>query len=478
MPKVLQSRSDEKPFKHLPIKSPPPEGRTVKTSPLLETFYKPTLKNTLNLYRGECMPSLARRSYIMFSQLVSSIPEPRKGFAARRAFDISTDLTHASITTVSPWQAITTGTPLEDPSSCFWWRTTGRALAGLLEKAGYSVESQYRNLLFYRYYVIPELGPGPDSQGCPSHWHSFMTDDNSPVEMSWNWGARDEPIVIRFSIEPIGPYAGTLADPLNEFAAHGLVERFQSMLPGVDLEWFYHFSDRLLTRSLPLERLSGLNQLKERSNTFVAFDLEESSLVLKAYFIPAPKAAATGQTRIDIVSKAINSLPSAQLHSVSNSLSLLFDYLKSSAEHLQSEVEILGIDCVIPAESRLKIYFRSQSTSFDSVREVMTLGRKIGGYDSNRALEELEELWRLLLWPDESYSPKKELRRNAHRTAGILYYFEIRPGHPYPTPKVYIPVRHYAHSDEDIATNLQTFMKRRRCVSEITNYTQALKTAL
>lgn len=77
----------------------------------------------------------------------------------------------------------------------------------MLGMADYTTESQYRNLLFYLYYVVPELGVRPGDYKQPSQWKSFMTDDHTPVELSWSWSCGDKPSVVRFSIEPIGRYA-------------------------------------------------------------------------------------------------------------------------------------------------------------------------------------------------------------------------------------------------------------------------------
>lgn len=412
----------------------------------------------------------------MFKKLVCTVREHQSCLIPQANVNGSTDISSARVCVISPFQVITANTNLPNPNHRFWWRTTGHALAVLLDNAGYPLESQYRNLLFYIHYVIPELGPGPSPQGRSSHWNSWMTDDCTPVELSWSWGAKNEPVVVRFSIEPIGSYAGTSIDPLNSFATHRLVQRFLSILPDANLEWFHFFSERLLQRNAPSEKL--LRSFEERSNTFVAFDLEENGLILKAYFIPSLRAATSSQTRLAVVAEAIQSLPRMQFSSISNSFSLLFGFIEAAEQRLQLEVEILGIDCLAPAKSRLKIYFRSQSTSFNSVREIMTLGGNLSGPESDCALNELEQLWQLLLWEHGVYSPEKELGQNSHRTAGILYYFEIRPGQLQPTAKIYIPVRHYAQNDKDVAEKLLAFMSHRRSGFEIARYMQALKTAL
>lgn len=112
------------------------------------------------------------------------------------------DMSHSASQSTSPWQTVTVGVPLQDAKSRFWWRTTGHALAVLLEKAGYSVEAQYRDLLFYIYYVVPELRPGPNIHGRPQRWESFMTDgEQVPLSLQYfldqSWAPRslDEIII-------------------------------------------------------------------------------------------------------------------------------------------------------------------------------------------------------------------------------------------------------------------------------------------
>lgn len=108
----------------------------------------------------------------------------------------------------------------------------------------------------------------------------------------------------------------------------------------------------------------------------------------------------------------------------------------------------------------------------------MTLGGTVSGSDLHKGLEELEELWRLLLWSKGHYSCASELPIRSHRTAGILYYFEIRPGHEKPTPKVYIPVRHYRVSDIDTAKKLRKFMSKSKPKVDNDHYMRMLKFAL
>ena len=104
----------------------------------------------------------------------------------------------------------------------------------------------------------------------------------------------------------------------------------------------------------------------------------------------------------------------------------------------------------------------------------MTLGREIDDPDMEHGLAELQELWILVLGLDQHFSSSNELTPNSHRTAGILYYFELKPGQALPVPKVYIPVRHYGKNDQNIAEGLLKYLKKHRQSSAPENYVRAL----
>lgn len=111
----------------------------------------------------------------------------------------------------SAWSRV--DSEIADPRNAhhrFWWsKHTGHVLAVLLEKAGYSQELQYRDLKFFATVIVPHLGASLEpSVENHSQWHSFMTDDGTPVELSWDWGTSDGPPMIRYSIEPVGLHAG------------------------------------------------------------------------------------------------------------------------------------------------------------------------------------------------------------------------------------------------------------------------------
>lgn len=301
-----------------------------------------------------------------------------------------------------------------------------------------------------------------------------MTDDHTPVELSWSWGTGYEAPVVRFSFEPIGPLAGTDADPLNANAAFAFMKGLRKTLPYLDLRWFDHFSNNLLSfdnNTAPMSKEKG--PMGNKSRVFLAFDLLEACVIPKAYFFPEFKATGMGQETMDTIWKAIEYLPNdCELEFPS------FHTLHRFTKKSQLEIEMLAIDCVESATARLKIYIRNRSTSWDSVRYMVTFGGLVDNVNIRKSLEELDLLWTILFRLEDELPPNQELTHNDHRTAGILYNYELRPGSSTLIPKVYIPVRHYMQNDSKIVQRLQLYLRVRKLGSSAARYADALKQIL
>ncbi len=65
------------------------------------------------------------------------------------------------------WVFIDQNLPQVIPDFQFWWEKAGLPYAVLLQEAGYSTGSQLKQLLFFYYYVIPELGVASDANSMP-----------------------------------------------------------------------------------------------------------------------------------------------------------------------------------------------------------------------------------------------------------------------------------------------------------------------
>ncbi|MCJ1313550.1 hypothetical protein MMC25_007229 [Agyrium rufum] len=401
----------------------------------------------------------------MYSSFHNSVYMPK----SRQTFKSSMELQ------ITPFDVIDATLATQDEDADFWWRTTGYSLAVLLQKAGYGMNVQYTNLIFYFNYVATSMGRRPDYKGRTASWKSFMTDDATPIELSWSWGHKNADPVVRYSIEPISYFAGAASDPFNQHATMNLIDRMRHLLPDIDLAWYNHFSSSLLEFDHSSTKNSGQSVSKDHaSHTFVAFDLEDNAVRFKAYFLPTPTARGSTKTNFALITEAIRKLPTYTFPSYD----LLLSYMASSSQTFGAE--ILGLDCIAPQKSRLKLYLRSRSTSFASVRDTMTLGGRCDTDSIRQGLVELKKLWRLVLDLDEDFSEEEELShsRTNHRTGGILYYAEMKPGQAIPTIKVYIPVRHYSTDDACIANGVTTYLRSRDSSASQYNRTNDFLSAL
>ena len=329
----------------------------------------------------------------------------------------------------------------------YWWKSSGCALAILLGNADYSYAARIRILDFFHRCIVPRLGianePGVE------RWKSFMTDDHNPIELSWDWHTGDKPPTIRFSVEPVGEEAGTAKDPRNKLVAGEFTKAVLEDLPATDMRWFYHF-ESYFGLGMKDHSLVG-----HQSEIFWAFDLDEKDVTVKAYFFPEHRAHATQKTNIQVMTEAIEAAPSF----TSGDLSALYTFREFVREHakVSPEMDMLAIDLVEPSQSRLKIYFRIRETSFESVREIMTLGGRVTNSDMDTGLQSLRHLWDSLFdqqgVPDNWHLPVLK-----HRTAGMLYNVEFRLGSRAPKVKIYMPVRHYAQNDWQIMNAVSNFM--------------------
>ena len=355
----------------------------------------------------------------------------------------------------------------------YWWRTSGYALAVLLSHAGYSSHVQYQNLEFFAVMVAPHLGAAQKSPLDEKPWKSFMTDDGNPIELSWDWHTGTKSPTIRFSIEPVGLHAGTPIDPENRYAASEFRQALLRSRVGANFEWYDHFNEQFDCHGT----VDTSAQEGHLSQSFFAFDLANAGITSKAYFFPGFKARAKGQMNLTVISQAIATAPLCtpdKLKALSVFQEFATDFLKP-----MPEVDMLAIDLVDPRASRLKIYFRVRETSFSSVQYTMTLGNRIGTPELVEGLRNLKRLWDAVL-ERNSFPKDAPLPNTDHRTAGILYNVEFHLGSAVPKVKIYIPVRHYASSDEKVMHGLGEYLSHDNTQSRrhVPGYVHALGTVL
>ncbi|TEY30762.1 hypothetical protein BOTCAL_0845g00030 [Botryotinia calthae] len=340
-----------------------------------------------------------------------------------------------------------------------WWNATYEILWNLLASGNYNWRQQIAGMKFYHTYIIPNLGPFPVNVNQPPKFRSFMTDDFTPIEFSWNWGNSQGAVDrrVRFSIEAISDQASTATDPWNQKATIDLVDRLQFDIPDINLQWF----NRLLKDFTPSgdvlseDFISRLDPQQPRSTLFIAFELRDRMPVVKLYMMPFAKGMETSRPESAVI---LGSLDLFARELEWSSLQDLVQKLVLNDQQLGLNPFMIAFDCVSPKESRMKIYARCPDIRLTSVMEIMSIFQ-----DKSRianGLEELRKLWGLVFSCDED-SEAGYLPYKAHITSGILYYFEVRPGSSKVTTKVYLPVKHYAKDDLSAAKGLQTFFKER-----------------
>ncbi|KAJ5704044.1 aromatic prenyltransferase [Penicillium malachiteum] len=289
-------------------------------------------------------------------------------------------------------------------------------------------------------------------------WRSFMTDDHTPIEYSWKWKSGGRAPEIRYSIEPISIQGDSYrTDPMNQSPTVDLLHNLSHSIPSLDMTWFNDFQQSPLGPGTP----ASTHPEAGRSSVFLAFEMVHGRIGVKAYFLPVETPS---QTAAQQIFDAIRMAGCSNIEAVHS----LEEYLLEAKNQGHSiKPFMVGIDCIDPGQSRLKIYARAQETSYSFVRNAMTLGGRRKGLDG--VIGELNELWKstLGLAPDEPQ--ERPLPKSSHHTSGTLFYFDVAPKSPLPDVKTYIPVRHYAESDLTSALSLLNFIEKRN----ISDHTQA-----
>ncbi|KAH7266118.1 aromatic prenyltransferase [Fusarium solani] len=335
---------------------------------------------------------------------------------------------------------------LFNPHQRYWYQNAGYVLASLLNNAGYTQMSQINILHHFANLVTPYLGSA--FRIGLTRWRSFMTDDFTPVQLSWDFHTGTEKPTVCYSIEPIGLDAGTAVNLQNARAAEDFKKGLLEAFPETNATLFDHFRscfDQLWIGAGP----------GHQSTMFWGLTLEENTITNKAYFFPCAMARATHQPTLAVIRGAVESAPGYSQEKMA-SFKLFTDYVSQRPE-LRLEIEMFALDLTQEDESKLKVYFRDRRTNFEAVKEMMSLGGRLQGPSFEMGIRKLRRLWDALLGtqgvPENIALPYKN-----HRTAGILYHFEFGMDGQTPKVRVYIPVRHYAENDQQVLDALTGFI--------------------
>ena len=339
----------------------------------------------------------------------------------------------------------------------------------MLESGDYDSFTAQSHLDFFHCNIATHLGKRPIPQDKSRKWHSFMTDDYTPIELSWSWTSDSSLPIVRYSIEPIGKWAGTRLDPANLKTAERFIRSFKIHCPSADWTWY----DLLSREILHLGENNHRRSCGDLSQIFFAFDLTKNDRILKMYLLPAARARHERLSNYSIVLRGISCLQlDEEMHC---GLDIFAQYITSFRQRDSPNVELMGFDCVHPSMSRLKLYIRSPRTSFEDVIDALTLGGRLQEQGLEKVLPSLEFLWAVVLGLDFPVARTQPLPPSDHRTAGILYYYEFRPHSKSVKPKLYIPVRHYAKNDFVSASGFSRYLESQGMTLQGVDYLNAVR---
>ncbi|KAF9893888.1 hypothetical protein FE257_010058 [Aspergillus nanangensis] len=371
--------------------------------------------------------------------------------------------------------------PSRGPAHQHWWNLTGPQLASMLEEAAYAVERQLEILLFYYHWIVPYLRHMPSSDNT-HNWQSLLPVTVVPLEYSWKWDTASEKPEVRLTIEAFSDLSGTRADPLNQAAVMELLHRTKAILPDLDQTWINHFCATLFdedkNKYVQEESQSGM---RLQSTMLVAFEFGRSTTTTKTYLSPR-RPGQRGFAKLPEYMPALQALGGHN-----RALNTLLEFLRDSPQGGQLTPFGLSFDNVDPASSRLKLYFACPNTSYNALREVLTLGgRKLQSkaFDMEEKIRSIHSLAKALMMTEENLPDDKDIistaaaaaalpqtqlstttatadivAERAPLLAGFQYYFDIAPGADLPDIRFYAPIRKELVNDRAVAAVLTDWLK-------------------
>ncbi|KUJ21270.1 aromatic prenyltransferase [Mollisia scopiformis] len=353
-------------------------------------------------------------------------------------------------------------------SSSYWWSTTGRDLANMLQAAQYPEETQRQFLSYYKNTLCPMLGDDPSPSNA-LHEKSW-TWDGSTHEYSFEFKGSTKDPEVRFvaDFSQLRPVDWT--DLLNNEGTESAIASFACRASGFDDTWY-----QALKRSMDYSHLSAsakkdlIDKAGHMTPSLIGFDISRElppgpgmlPVMGKAYFLPCFAAAAENKTRFRVVCTAIRELPGiSSPPNIISSLQLLEEYLASKPEDWENGTRYLATDFISPAKARLKIYIRCPSMQFSDMWDFFTLsGRILCMEDARNRYLEFVNLLGGSTAVDEAEDPRQRIE-TANRRKLTTLYFSLTDQYPFPAPKIAFCARNFVANDELVAQGLDRWTKK------------------
>lgn len=310
-----------------------------------------------------------------------------------------------------------------------------------------------------------------------------MTFDGTPVYYCWKWNVAGGAPEVRITTDIFGQYTATPLDPVNTLAPQELLLRISRIDRTVDTTVIRG----LVSAYYRHDMTKHAEDLKEGQNlpsaAVLCFEFgQEGKLGVKSYLAPL------NNHQKDHASRDTFEAPVRALYPKNRALDVVSEFLESNGVGKRMVPILMAPDVVPAADARIKYYFYCPCTSFDSIRDVMTLGGRTTGIDDQ--LHKLKLLIQVISplpedFPDDqeipvvkdlsSYPPHQRKARDSLYRPGYLYYFDIAPGSDLPDIKLYCSTRTYKADDLTIGKGITSWMVAQGQGDYVENYLRVLE---
>ncbi|KAI2466445.1 aromatic prenyltransferase [Annulohypoxylon bovei var. microspora] len=346
----------------------------------------------------------------------------------------------------------------------FWSKEARSFLGPLLNLAGtYAASDQVSHLRFFEEHIAPCLGPQPAEPQV--EYHASRALAGTRFEVSLNLTTRGKARV-RYSFDLMRDGMGP--DPFGEEKAREMLHHLCSATGG-DARLMNHLMETLFLS--PSETAALREKVKPQLHippAAIAFELEGPRQFMKVY-IPVVRKTALGKPSVEIIMDALRGLEPLG-YDLSYNMDLLDRYLTGC----QGQVKpmMVGIDCLDPTthrDSRVKVYVHTESKTFATARDVITLGGRLSDEFTLKKVDLLRSIWHLLLNEpngglddnngDGIDTWSKKERAPGTVFSGLLFTIDLAAGSGTPDIKTYVPVFQYAESTETVSRNTDAILK-------------------
>ncbi|KIA75360.1 dimethylallyl tryptophan synthase [Aspergillus ustus] len=401
---------------------------------------------------------------------------------------------------LTPYDALDLAFTFEDRHQHEWWKRAGPVLGLTMRHARYDLNKQYQYLAFFARQIIPLLGPFPESAGS-DYQRGFI-----PLEVSQNFQQSGTTVRLCFEPRTYSGYA-IAKDPFGDLLVQEVVAKLgQVRGVKVDLQMFRQLASILNLTKDEEEELYQPACYENLPPTFkiqniVGIQLPRSgNITLKADWFLSAKSLVSTIPITELSFEAIRTVDQGK-NLFTPGLRPIEEYFRSmemqpaSPSHPRT-TEFNAIACHLDdsTNARLKIYLSERLLKFDRVADIWTLGGRLKNCPGiSQGLELVRALWSILQIKEGHHFP---LAVNSLMMKGgdpaslaaaekedypetqffdeqfLVLNFEIRPGDPWPQPKIYFLLTELA--DNKVADAVVALFNRLGWVEEASRYKENL----